>query len=49
MPLTIELLKEQIAATYDVKPYFEWSEAIDQELMLTAWLYNLNPWEMYWC
>jgi hypothetical protein len=47
--MTVDDIKAEIAASYELPPYFEWSAQVDLELELAAWLYNLHPNEMYWC
>ena len=47
--VTIEMIKANIAATYDVAPYIEWSKEAEQELEIAAYIINMNPLEMYHC
>ena len=35
--VTIEMIKADIAATYDVEPYIEWSKEAEQELEIAAY------------
>ena len=49
METTILRLQDEILASFDYQVYLEWSKELLVDLEMTAWLIDIEPYEMYWC